>query len=51
MNNSKANFNFYKFKDYDYDFPRLKNSHVSMATYYRIFLDKYLEKNFNTVFI
>ena len=50
LNNSKADFNFYKFKDYEYDFPRLKNSHVSMATYYRIFLDNYLEKNFNTVF-
>ena len=50
LGNSNADFNFYKFKDYKYDFPGLKNSHVSMATYYRIFLNEYIDKNFDTVF-
>ena len=50
LGNSNADFNFYKFKDNEYDFPRLKNSHVSMATYYRIFLNEYIDKNFDTVF-
>lgn len=33
------------FSDNNYSFPNLKNTHVSEATYYRLFLEKYLDKN------
>ena len=32
----------YKFNDTDYDFPNLKDKHVSMATYYRLFIENYI---------
>ena len=38
----------YKFKNNDYEFPNLNNKHVSEATYYRLFLDKYLPDNIDT---
>ncbi len=41
--------NFYTYKDENHKFPRLKNSHVSEATYYRIFMDNYLPKELDYV--
>ena len=32
----------YKFEDTNYDFPNLNNSHVSYATYFRMFISNYL---------
>lgn len=39
----------YKFKEEGYYFPNLNNNHISEATYYRIFIDKYLESSVKTV--
>ncbi|MDC0471636.1 hypothetical protein OAN51_01250 [Acidimicrobiia bacterium] len=38
--------NFYLFKNCNYQFPNLDGNHISEATYYRLFIDKYLQ---NTV--
>ena len=35
-------FESYKFKDYKYDFPNIKNVHISVATYFRLFIKNYL---------
>ena len=35
----------YQFKDYDYEFPNINNSHVSIATYYRLFIKNYLPES------
>jgi len=32
----------YKFNDYNYDFPNIKNVHISVATYFRLFIKNYL---------
>ena len=37
-------FESYKFKDYKYDFPNIKNVHISVATYFRLFIKNYLPK-------
>lgn len=34
--------NIYKFQNYDFDFPNISNQHVSEATYYRLFISKYI---------
>ena len=35
----------YKFNDYKHDFPNIKNVHISVATYFRLFIKNYLPKN------
>ena len=35
----------YKFNDYKYEFPNIKNVHISVATYFRLFTKNYLPKN------
>ena len=35
----------YKFNDYNYDFPNIKNVHISVATYFRLFIKNYLPGN------
>ena len=35
----------YKFEDTNYDFPNLNNSHVSYATYFRMFISNYLPQD------
>lgn len=35
----------FKFEDTNYDFPNLNNSHVSYATYFRMFISNYLPKD------
>ena len=43
-------FKIYKFKnDKKIDFPNLNNSHVSEATYYRLFIDEYLPQNLDKI--
>ena len=37
-------FESYKFKNYEYDFPNVKNVHISVATYFRLFIKNYLPK-------
>lgn len=39
------NLNFYQFKKSNHIFPNLENSHISEATYYRLFIDKYIDKS------
>ena len=39
------NFNFYQFDNQRKNFPKVKNSHVSDATYYRLFISDYLPNN------
>jgi len=34
--------NIYKFQNYDFDFPNTSNNHISEATYYRLFISKYI---------
>ena len=35
----------YKFNDYNYEFPNIKNVHISVATYFRLFIKNYLPGN------
>lgn len=39
-----------KFINNDFNFPNLDNNHISAATYYRIFVDNYIQKNIKTIF-
>lgn len=39
----------FQFKHFDIDFPNLEDSHVSQATYYRLFIDQYIDKEENFV--
>jgi len=44
LNHQNLNMiNFYEFNNREYFFPNLEGSHVSEATYYRLFLDNYLK--------
>ncbi len=45
LHNNLASFQSYTFNDYDYNFPNLKNAHLSEATYYRLFIENYLDRN------
>tara|TARA_B100000035_G_scaffold39302_1_gene29633 strand:+ start:27394 stop:28338 length:945 start_codon:yes stop_codon:yes gene_type:complete len=36
-------FNFYQFEKNNHIFPNIENSHISEATYYRLFIDKYID--------
>ena len=40
---------FKTFKNYDYDFPNLANTHISEATYYRIFMNNYIHKDVQNI--
>ena len=37
--------NIYRFDNTEYDFPNLNDSHVTYATYFRMFIDNYLPEN------
>lgn len=39
------NIKVYKFENYEYKFPNIENVHISEATYFRLFIQNYLEKN------
>ena len=39
------NLTIYKFESSDFDFPNIKNKHVSEATYYRLFIDQLIPDN------
>lgn len=39
----------YKFNDNDNFFPNIKGKHVSVATYYRLFIENYLPKNLKSI--
>ena len=43
--NNKANgeIHFYEFKNLNYSFPNIENGHVSEATYFRLFLEEYID--------
>ena len=43
--NNKANgeIHFYEFKNSNYSFPNIENGHVSEATYFRIFVEEYID--------
>ena len=38
-----------EFNEFDYFFPNLDGAHVSEATYYRLFIDKYLPDEINSI--
>lgn len=40
--NKLQNLTTYQFKDIDLEFPNLENSHVSKATYFRLFISEYI---------
>jgi len=49
-NHDKLNkINFYEFDNTGINFPKLDESHVSEATYYRIFIEKYLPRNLKNI--
>ena len=43
--NNLNKIEIYKFEDTNYDFPNLNNSHVSYATYFRMFISNYLPED------
>lgn len=50
--NKNQNFNNYfihEFKNKNYNFPNIKNSHVSEATYYRMFISDYLTTDIDKI--
>ena len=59
LNQLIANVNFehsninelkiYKFKEEIKEYPNLENNHISEATYYRFFLDNYINKNIENI--
>tara|TARA_B100000900_G_C20573936_1_gene714507 strand:- start:699 stop:1622 length:924 start_codon:yes stop_codon:yes gene_type:complete len=43
LNHNNLNFfNSYKFTNYDHSFPNIENVHISVATYFRLFIKDYL---------
>ena len=44
-NNNLNNIEIYKFQDNNYNFPNLNYSHVTYATYFRVFIANYLPKD------
>ena len=40
----------YKFNEQGYFFPNLKNNHISEATYYRLFIENYLDRSLKNIF-
>lgn len=40
----------HKFNEKGYFFPNLKNNHISEATYYRLFIENYLDKSLTNLF-
>ena len=41
--------NIYKFKVPNLEFPNLKNKHISIATYFRMFIEDYIPQNIETL--
>ena len=39
----------YEFSDYDFDFPNVNNVHISVATYFRLFIKNYLDKQISSL--
>ena len=44
-NNNLNNIEIYKFQDNNHNFPNLNDSHVTYATYFRVFIANYLPKD------
>jgi len=44
-----SEINVYKFENKNYEFPNIEGTHVSEATYYRIFLEDYLHPSVNEI--
>ena len=42
------NINVYEFSDYDFDFPNVNNVHISVATYFRLFIKNYLNNQISS---
>lgn len=50
--NNLSKIESYQFEDYGHNFANLNNVHISLATYYRLFISNYLPKNIkNIIFI
>ena len=48
-NNRLSNLSIHEFKSEDLNFPNIKNKHVSEATYYRLYINKYLPPDIDSV--
>jgi lipopolysaccharide biosynthesis glycosyltransferase len=46
---TNINFILYKFKDTNHNFPRISGTHVSVATYYRMFIANYLSPEIKSI--
>lgn len=44
-----GNIEHYQFNDYDYFFPNIKEVHISVATYFRLFIANYLPKEIQCI--
>ena len=42
-------FKSYEFNDYGFDFPNLNNVHISVATYFRLFIKNYLNNQIKNI--
>ena len=40
----------FKFDDYKYNFPNTREAHVSLRTYFRLFISNYLPKTSNQLY-
>lgn len=43
------NINVYEFSDYNFDFPNINNVHISVATYFRLFIKNYLNNQISSL--
>jgi len=46
---TNINFFLYKFQDTNYNFPRIHGTHISAATYYRMFIANYLSPEIKSI--
>ena len=46
---TNINFFLYKFQDTNYNFPRIRGTHISVATYYRMFIANYLSPEIKSI--
>ena len=44
-----SSINIYQFDNKNIEFPRIEDTHISEATYYRLYLDKYLPDNIDNI--
>ena len=43
------NINVYEFSNYDFNFPNINNVHISVATYFRLFIKNYIDNQISSL--